>query len=129
MALVHYLYIGHFVPEKGYVRFQGHKPVVTRPIDPAMAATLLKKYLGDIPTPQELSDLWAMSILPDYMVCDFLGSPAETLRFAADYAEQTGATILNLGAFSPMTPAQVRESASVRPASTPGVESAARSRA
>jgi hypothetical protein len=127
MALVHYLYIGHFIPEQGYVRFQGHKPVVTRPIDMAAVTALLKKYLGDTITPNELPDLWATSVLPDYIVCDLLGSPAEALRFAAEYAEQTGGVLLNLGSFSLMTPAQVRESATVRTASTSGVAAGARS--
>lgn len=130
MSLVHNLYVGHFIPEKGYVRFQGHKPAVTRCIDRATATALLKKYLGDRIDLEELSSLWGMSILPDYpdyIVCDYLGSPAEALRFAADYAEQTGAILLNLGSFSLMNPAQVRESANVRAASLAGVETATRS--
>jgi hypothetical protein len=127
MALVHYLYIGHFIPEQGYVRFQGHKPAVTRPVDRATVTALLKQYLGETATPNELPDVWAMSILPDYIVCDLLGSPAETLRFVAEYAEETGAVILNQGSFSLMTPAQVRESATIRMASAPRVEAAAKS--
>lgn len=127
MSLVHHLYVGHFIPEEGYVRFQGHKPAVTRCIDRALAGALVKKYLGEGVDLKELSTLWAMSILPDYIVCDYLDSPAEALRFAADYAEQTGAILLNLGTFSSLTPTQVREAAAVRMASIPGVEIATRS--
>src|SRR5437870_2423542 len=97
MALVHYLYIGHFIPEQGYVRFQDHKPAVTRPIDLLTVARLLRKYLGDTANSEKLPDHWAMSILPDYIVADHLGSPAAALQFAADYAQEAGATIIDMG--------------------------------
>ncbi len=113
MALVHYLYIGHFIPEEGYVRFQDHKPAVTRPIDMQTVTKLLKSYLGPTANVKELPDRWAMSILPDYIVCNYLGSPAEALRFVADYAQQEGATILDMGSFSLLTPEQLRQSATV----------------
>jgi hypothetical protein len=127
MSLVHHLYIGHFIPEQGYVRFQGHEPAVTRPVDRTTVTALLKHYLGESATPGELPDLWAMSILSDYIVCDLLGSPAEALRFAADYAEQTGAVLFNQGSFSLLTPAQLRQEATIRTTSAPRVEAAARS--
>jgi hypothetical protein len=113
MALVHYLYIGHFIPEQGYVRFQGHKPAVMRPINKPTVDGLLKKYLGESANLDALPEQWAMSILPDYVVCDRLASPAAALSFAADYASQEGATILDMGAFSLMTPEQLRQSATV----------------
>lgn len=127
MALVHYLYIGHFIPERGYIRFQGDQPVVTHGIDRTTADALLKKYLGERINLDELPNIWSMSILPDYLVCDYLNAPSDALRFAADYAEQTGAVLLNLGSFSVMNPMQVREIANVRAASLPHVEAAARS--
>ncbi len=126
MALVHYLYVGHFIPEQGYVRFQGHKPAVTRPIDRTTVTALLKQYLEESARPDKLPAIWGMSILPDYIVCDLLGSPAEALRFVAEYAEQTGAILLNVGSFSLMTPAQVRESAIIKTAPVSRVEAAAR---
>ncbi len=109
MALVHHLYTGHFVPEQGYVRFQGHQPVVTRPINMATVGRLLKSYLGGSATPDALPEQWAMSILPDYIVCD-RNAPPEALRFVADYAQQQGATLLDLGSFSLVAPEQLRES-------------------
>ena len=127
MSLVHYLYVGHFIPEKGYIRFQGHNPAIARCIDRATATVLLKKYLGDRADLNALPNLWGTTILPDSIVCAYLGSPAEALRFAADYAEQTGAILLNFGSFSLLTPTQVREYAIVRMASPPGVETATRS--
>lgn len=110
MALVHYLYIGHFIPEQEYVRFQDHKPAVTRPLDMPTVLRLLRKYLGDRANCEELPDDWAMSILPEYIVCNHYGSAAPALQFAADYAQQEGATILDLGSFSLMTPEQLRQS-------------------
>jgi hypothetical protein len=126
MALVHHLYVGHFIPEQGYVRFEGHKPAVARPIDMLTVRALLKSYLGDTIPANEAPSAWAMSILPDYIICDHFGSPAEALRYCADYAERSGAVMLDLGSFSLLTPAQVRKSAAVRTASAPGVETAAR---
>ena len=113
MALVHYLYIGHFIPEQGYVRFQDHKPAVTRPINLSTVTRLLRSSLGDSANPKELPDRWGMSIFPDYIVCDHLGSPPEALRFAADYAQQEEATIIDQGSFSLITPDQLRQSAAV----------------
>ena len=110
MALIHYLYIGHFIPEQGFVRFQDHKPAVTRPIEMPTVVRLLRKYLGDSANPEELPDDWAMSILPDYIVCDHLGSSAKALQLVAEYAQQEGATILDQGSFSLMTPEELRQS-------------------
>lgn len=112
MALVHYLYVGHFIPEKGYVRFQGHLPAVTRPIETSEVNRLLRNYLGDTATIGELPEHWAMSIVPDYIVCNQHGAPPPALRFLADYAQQAGAIIIDMGSFSLLTPEQVRQSAS-----------------
>ena len=70
MALIHYLYIGHFIPDQGYVRFQDYTPAVSRPINMPAVVGLLRNYLGDTSAPAELPDHWAMSILPDYIVCN-----------------------------------------------------------
>jgi hypothetical protein len=113
MALVHYLYIGHFIPEQGFVRFQDHKPAVTRPINMPTVVRLLRNYLGNTANPDELPDDWAISILPNYIVCDYLGSPPAALRFAADYAQQERGTIIDMGSFALMTPEQLRQSAGV----------------
>ena len=113
MALVHHLYIGHFIPEQGYVRFQAHQPAVTHPIDVLAVRKLLRNYLGDNASPSTLPDQWAMSILPDYIVCDHYGSPAAALQFAADYARQEGATIIDMGSFSLIPPEQLRSEAAV----------------
>lgn len=129
MALVHYLYVGHFIPEDGYVRYQGHEPVVTRAIDMATVNSLLKKNLGDVASSKDIPDLWAMSILPGYIVCDLFGSPAAALVFAAEYAERTGALMLNLCSFSLITPAQVRGSAATMPPIPETQPGAAKSRA
>jgi hypothetical protein len=113
MAMVHYLYVGHFVPEDGYVRFQGHEPTVARPINMQSVAALLSRYLGEAVGLEDIPARWGMSILPSRIVCDLIHSPAEALRFAADYAEQEGALLLDQGAFSLLTPEQVRQSATV----------------
>lgn len=110
MALVHYLYIGHFIPEDGLVRIQDHRFVAARPLDMNVVSILLSKYLGDKASPETLPEEWGMSIFPDYIVC-YAGSPQAALEFVADYAEQQGATIVNMGSFLLMTPEQLRHSA------------------
>ncbi len=71
MALIHYLYIGHFIPEEGYIRFQNYKPAVTRPLDISKLTLLLRNYLGANVTPDDLPEAWVMSILPEYLICDY----------------------------------------------------------
>ena len=109
MALVHYLYVGHFVPEMGYVKCNGHSFVTERPIDTEAVAALLKNKDA---FPAE----WGMSLLENYIVCDYYGAPPDALQFVADYAEQQGATIVDLGSFTLVAPARLRETvAHLRP--------------
>ncbi len=126
MALVHYLYIGHFIPEEGFVRIQDHRLVATRPLNMEVVAMLLSKYLGDRASPETLAEEWGMSIFPDYIVC-YVWSPRAALEFAADYAEQQGATIVNMGSFLLMTPEQLRQSAAFNPPSAAPLEVVAKS--
>jgi hypothetical protein len=125
MALVHYLYVGHFIPEGGLVRYREHRPCTTRPLNTELVTGLLRKYLGDQAAPETLPEEWGMSIFPDYIVC-YVWSPRAALQFAADYADQEGATIVDMGSFSLMTPAQLRQSATCKPASVAGPETGAR---
>ena len=69
---------------------------------------LLKTYLSGSPSPDSLPEEWGMSILPDYIVC-FRNSPPEALRFLADYAQQQGATLLDMGSFSLLAAEQLRQ--------------------
>ncbi|HEV3444360.1 MAG TPA: hypothetical protein VG099_06940 [Gemmataceae bacterium] len=112
MALIHYLYIGHFIPEGGLVRFQDHRPVATRPINLETVSRLLNKWLGETPSPEKLAKEWGMSIFPDYIVCHYSGPPL-ALEIAAEYAECEGAIILDLGSFSLLTPEELRQSAAL----------------
>jgi hypothetical protein len=102
MALAHLLYAGHFVPEGDYVRFDGHAPVVSRPINTDTVRELVAKHAG------EGASLDELQVLPDYLVCGF-GSPTPALLVVAEYAEREGATLLDLGSFRVLTPEQVRQ--------------------
>jgi hypothetical protein len=126
MALVHYLYIGHFIPEEGFVRIQDHRLVAARPLNMEVVDTLLRKYLGEKASTETLAEEWGMSIFPDYIVC-YAWSPRPALEFAADYAEQQGATIVNMGSFLLMTPEQLRQAAAFNPPSAAAVKTAATS--
>jgi hypothetical protein len=108
------LYVGHFVPDDGLVRFQDHRPFATRPINVEKVARLLKNYLGEAASPDNLPEGWGMSILPEYIIC-YVNSPRPALEFAAEYAEREGATILDLGSFSLLTSEQLRQSATLNP--------------
>ena len=55
MALVHYLYIGHFIPEEGFVRIQDHRLVAAQPLNMEMVDMLLSKYLGHRPSSETLA--------------------------------------------------------------------------
>jgi hypothetical protein len=108
MAMIHYLYTGHFIPHEGFVRFDANQFVADRTIDSKVVANLLKKYLGDAASPESLPEHWGMSILPDHIVC-FESSPRPALEFIADYAQETEAMIVDMGSFSLKTPDQLRE--------------------
>lgn len=108
MALAHLLYAGHFVPEGDYVRFDGHAPVVSLPINTDTVRELVAKYAGEAAPFDELPERWALSVLPDYLVCGF-GSPTPALLLVAEYAEREGAVLLDLGSFRVLTPEQVRQ--------------------
>jgi len=128
MALVHYLYVGHFIPEEGFVRIKDHRIVARRPLNVEVVAKLLRKYPGDTASPEALPEEWGMSVLPDYLVC-YVWSPRDALEFAADYAEQEGAIIVNMGSFLLMTPDQLRQWAAFSAASAAPVESGGRASA
>jgi hypothetical protein len=115
VALIHYLYIGHFIPEDGLVRFQDHRPYAACPINIEAVARLLKKHLGETAAANDLPERWGISILPEYIVCN-VGAPRPALEFAAEYAEREQAIILDLGSYSLMTPEQLRQSAALNPA-------------
>lgn len=108
MAMIHYLYIGHFIPEEGFARFKDNQPIAAHPINKVAAAGLLMKYLGNAASLEAIPEEWAMSVLTDYLVC-VLGSPSPALEFAAEYAEHEGAMIVDMGSFSLMTPDQLRQ--------------------
>ena len=104
---MHFLMVGHFVPEDGYVRFQGFSPETTRPLDRNLLLRICQKY-GDIADLSVLPDEWHMTIQDGRITCDLLASSVAEMAVAADYAEQAGAVIVNLGQFSTMTVPELR---------------------
>jgi hypothetical protein len=116
MALVHYVHVAHFIPEDGFVRFQDNIPVSSRPLNMGVVEMLLRKHLGEVASTKNFPDEFGLSVFPDRIVFDKLGSPRAVLHFAADYAELERATILDLGSFTLLTPAQLRQDAAFNPA-------------
>ena len=108
MAMIHYLYVGHFIRQDGFVRFDNGQIVTMCPIDLRNVNRLLKNYVGEGATLESLPMAWGMSIEPNYIVC-FASSPHCALEFAADYAADTGAIIVDMGGFKLMTPEQLRQ--------------------
>ena len=81
MALVHYLYIGHFIPEQGYVRFQDHKPAVTRPLE----STPIHDFCAAPTTSQSLtSNEELFSYTSDSQFVTFINVALEQDRLRSD---------------------------------------------
>jgi hypothetical protein len=106
MAMVHFLYVGHFVPDDGFVRFQQMRPVVGRPLDPAMLSNLLRQYLGSDSVDAIPAD-WEMSVSPEYIVCNRYGACSRALQFVAEYARRELASIVDLGSFTLISPEEL----------------------
>ncbi|MBM4071320.1 MAG: hypothetical protein FJ271_20635 [Planctomycetes bacterium] len=108
MAMIHHLYIGHFI----IGHFHKENELATsRPIDKEITLRLLRKQLGESADPDKLPSAWTMSIEPNLIVCDYFGAAPEALDFAADYAECTEAIMFDAGCYSRQTPEQVRQQA------------------
>jgi hypothetical protein len=113
MALIHYLYVGHFVPDDSFVRFQEMRPVAERPINMATVHMLIRRYTGsDVPL-ESLPEEWAMTIGTDYIVCNRNGSSLAALGLAADYAMLERAYIVDLGCYQLVDPKQLKDEVAV----------------
>jgi hypothetical protein len=106
MALIHYLCIGHFVPDDGFVRYEQMRPVCDRPLDLAALSDLLGRYLGS-GSLDAIPAEWRMSVTPEYILCDRYGACSRALRFVAEYARREQATIVDLGSFTLVSPDDV----------------------
>ncbi len=111
MAFYYPLAVGHFVPDQQqhYVVYRDSLPLTTRVIDQSVVNALLASYLrrgahqGDIP------EAWHLQLKHDAMVGDKIGTPPVALRFIADYAEQTDATIIDHHQATVVNPSKLRE--------------------
>ena len=106
MAMIHYLYVGHFIPDDGFVRFEQMRPVAGRPLNTAALSDLLCQYIGNgnvdaIPTD------WELSVTPGYIVCNRYGACSRALQFVADYAGREQASIVDLGSFTLVSPEEL----------------------
>jgi hypothetical protein len=109
--MIHYIYLGHFDREGDFIRFEKradtkpawYRPIVTRPLDPAILAELLaEKGL----TPSTVPDDWGISFEEEgFLACfrdtgnrearDFVKRLA--LRTRCDIADYSSLSFLSSG--------------------------------
>jgi hypothetical protein len=113
MALIHYLYVGHFVPHDGFIRFHEGRPECEKPLDMVVLSELLQKHFGEGAKFNNISPEWGMSITLEYIVCNRDGSN-QVLDLIADYAKLQAAQIVDMGSFMLLNPEDLRRSHSVQ---------------
>lgn len=106
MAMIHYLYVGHFIPDDGFVRFEQMRPVAGQPLDRAAMSDLLRQFLGS-GSVDAIPANWEISITPEYLVCNRYGACSRALQFVADYARRERASIVDLGSFTLVDPEEL----------------------
>src|SRR2546421_4944343 len=99
MAMIHYLYVGHFVADYTLIKFEQMRPVIDRPLNLAALSDLLDQYFGSR-SPDAISAEWEMSVTPEYIICNRYGAGSLVLRFIVDFARQGPASIFDMGNFT-----------------------------
>lgn len=109
--MIHYLYIGHFEHECGFVKFEKktdikpiwHRPVVSRPLDTSLIDRLLRRH-GI--TASTIPDHWGLSIESEgFLSCDRFTRSDEAIEFIKELAQQTGSEIADYSSLSFVSPA------------------------
>jgi hypothetical protein len=103
MALIHYLYVGHFVPHDGFIRLQDGRPVCEKPLDMLVLSELLGRHLGKGVSIDNIPSKWGLSVTSDYIVGNRYGSN-QVLNLIADYAKRKGAYIVDMGSLMLLNP-------------------------
>jgi hypothetical protein len=103
MPLIHYLYVGHFVPHEGFIRLQEGRPVCEKPLDSLAVSELLRRHIGKEIDIDNIPSKCGMAITPDYIVCNRYGSK-QVLELIAEYAKQKDAYIVDLGSLMLLNP-------------------------
>lgn len=108
--MIHYLYIGHFEREGGFVRFEKntdtrparHRPAVRRPLEPSRIDRLLRRHGTTV---SAIPDDWGMSIdCEGFVTCDRFTRSAEAIDFIKELAQETGCEIADYSSLSFLTP-------------------------
>ena len=108
--MIHYLYVGHFEHEGGFVKFEKktetkptwHRPVVTRPLNTSLIDRLLRRH-GT--TASTIPDSWGLSIESEgFVTCDRFTRSDEVIEFIKELAQQTGSEIADYSSLSFVTP-------------------------
>jgi hypothetical protein len=108
--MIHYVYLGHFDHEGGFVRFERrggtrpawYRPVVVRPLDPAVVAELLaEKGL----TPSTVPDDWGLSFEEEgFLTCDRDTRSRDARGFVKRLASRTGCDVADYSSLSFLSP-------------------------
>lgn len=139
--MIHYIYLGHFEHERNFIRFEKrggtkpawYRPVVVRPLGPAMLAELLvEKGL----TPSTVPDDWGVSFEEEgWIACNRDTQNQQARDFVKRLALQTGCDIADYTSLSLLSPDDLwqteprvqtdrpNEAAAVRAASSKSIQS------
>ncbi|OAI54823.1 hypothetical protein AYO44_03100 [Planctomycetaceae bacterium SCGC AG-212-F19] len=104
MAWVHFLYVGHFEREKGFVKLRDTELVIEKPLDEKIVQRMLA---GVGLTLDSIPKDWYLEIEDGYLVCDRYGSSNECIKFIASLSTETGCDIFDKGSFRLVLPEQL----------------------
>src|SRR5438128_1280479 len=108
--MIHYVYVGHFVPEGRFIRFArsgadtAFRPVLTRPLDLKVFDELLRDRGLDV---DSIPDEWGLLFDEGFLVWDrFAGRDASEL--IAGLAERSGCDLADYTTQSLLRPEDLR---------------------
>lgn len=104
--MIHYVYIGHFARQGGFIAFQKQpdgslRPVVTRPVSATAFQHLLHEKGHTATTlPQE----WGMWLDDGFVVCDLFTHSRDAIEVARRLATETRCDVADYSSQSLMSP-------------------------
>jgi hypothetical protein len=109
MAVIHYLFLGHFEHDGEIVRFSKsssdsvYRPVVRRPIDPATIHSVLSEVTGAEVDNFKFPDGWMTWLEDGYVVCDKYTRNQEVIDFVTRLVTRTHCDLHDVGAHCDIT--------------------------
>lgn len=111
--MIHYIFLGHFDRERDFIRFEKvadtkpawYRPVVVRPLDPAVLAELLAERGL---TPSTVPGDWGVSFQEEgWLACNRDTRSGEARDFVKRLAMQTGCDLADYSSLSLLSPSDL----------------------